>query len=99
VSAAAPVCYYIYYRVAAEQAPAARRAIGGVLSAVEQRTGVMGRLLRRRDESLMWMEVYDDVGDPRTFEETLASVLADHDFSSFLAPGSDRRIERFIAAT
>ena len=99
MSAAAPVCYYIYYRVAAEQAPAARRAIGGVLSSVEQRTGVMGRLLRRRDEPLMWMEVYDDVGDPRTFEETLASVLADHDFSSFLAPGSDRRIERFVATT
>jgi len=95
----APVSYYIYYRVAAGQAPAARLAIGGVFGSVEQRTGVAGRLLRRRDEPLMWMEVYDGVGDPRTFEATLAAAVADHDFASFLAPGSERRIERFVAAS
>ena len=47
----------------------------------------------------MWMEVYDGVGDPRTFEATLAAAVADHDFASFLAPGSERRIERFVAAS
>jgi len=96
VSAAA-VCYYIYYRVAAAHARAAHRAIGTVLGSVEQRTGVAGRLLRRQDEPLLWMEVYDAVRDPIGFEAALSESLDACGFASFLAPGSERRTERFVA--
>ena len=94
---AAPVCYYIYYRVAAAQAAGARRALGSVFAALE-RSGVAARLLARQDEPLLWMEVYENVGDPARFEATLDALLADHDFTSLLAPGSSRRVERFVAA-
>jgi hypothetical protein len=94
----AAVHYYIYYRVAAEHAAAAQRAIAAVLALLERRSGVAGRLLRRQDEPLLWMEVYDGVRDPATFEAALAGLLAEHDFAAFIAPGSARKIERFVAA-
>ena len=91
--------YYIYYRVEQAQAEAARHAIKRLFRALEQRTGVTGRLLRRQDEPLLWMEIYDGVRDPSRFETTMAAVLADHDFAPLLAPGSLRRVERFVAAS
>lgn len=96
---AAPVCYYIYYRVAAAHAPAARRAIGSVLSSVEQRIGVAGRLLRGQSEPLLWMEVYEAVRDAPRFETALSELLDACGFASFLVPGSERRTERFVAAS
>lgn len=96
---AAAVCYYIYYRIGAAHALAAHRAIAGVLSLVEQRTGVAGRLLRRQDEPLLWMEVYESVRDPTGFEAALSQSLDACDFASFLAPGSERRTERFVAVS
>jgi hypothetical protein len=92
------VYYYVYYRVAGTQAAAARRMIAAVMALLEQRVGVAGSLLQRRDEPLLWMEVYDGVRDPAAFEAALAQLLAERDFASFLAPGSTRKIERFVAA-
>ncbi|HKE39750.1 MAG TPA: DUF4936 family protein [Casimicrobiaceae bacterium] len=96
---AEPVSYYIYYRVEQTRAEAARRAIKLLFGALEQRTGVAGRLLRRQDEPLMWMEIYDGVRDPSGFETAMAAMLADHDFVPMLAPGSLRHVERFVAAS
>jgi hypothetical protein len=96
---AEPVSYYIYYRVEQAQAQAARRAITHLFAALEQRTGVTGRLLCRQEEPLLWMEIYDSVRDPYRFETTMAALLADRDFASLLAPGSLRHVERFVAAS
>ena len=94
---AGPVCYYIYYRVDPDRATSARRAVAALLAAVESRAGVVGRLLRRQDEPLLWMEVYENVRDPGRFEATLGDLLAARRFAAFLAPGSERRTERFVA--
>lgn len=94
-----PVHCYIYYRVDPEHAAAAHRTIAAVLSTIEQRAGVTGRLLQRQDEPMLWMEVYENVRDPARFEVMLADLLDTHQFSQFLAPGSARRIERFVANT
>ena len=94
-----PVHCYIYYRVDPGHAAAARRTIAAVLSTIEQRAGVTGSLLQRQDEPMLWMEVYENVRDPARFEVMLADLLDTHRFSQFLAPGSVRRIERFIANT
>ena len=91
--------YYIYYRVEQAQAEAARLAIKRLFRALEQRTGVTGRLLCRQEEPLLWMEIYDSVRDPYRFETTMAALLADRDFASLLAPGSLRHVERFVAAS
>ena len=94
---ARPVDCYIYYRVDPGHAAAARQTMAAVLASVEERFGVTGRLLQRQDEPLLWMEVYESIRDPARFEEMLADLLDTHCFARFLAPGSARTIERFVA--
>ena len=92
-----PVHYYVYYRIAAPHAAAARGVIEAVLRALEDRAGIVGRLLQGIDEPLLWMEVYENVRNPERFEAILGDLLAARRFTAFLAPGSERRIERFVA--
>ena len=94
---ARPVHCSLYYRVDPGRAAAAREAIAAVLASIEERAGVTGRLLQRQDEPMLWMEVYESVRDPARFEGMLADLLDTHRFSQFLAPGSARKIERFVA--
>jgi hypothetical protein len=94
---ARPVHCYVYYLVDPARAAAARETIAAVLASIEERTGVTGRLLQRQDEPMLWMEVYESVHDPARFEVMLADLLDTHRFSQFLAPGSTRKIERFVA--
>jgi hypothetical protein len=88
---------YIYYRVAAPHAAAARSAILATLRTMKERCGIVGRLYEGESEPLLWMEVYENVHDKERFEITLNDLLSAHRFASFLAPGSERRIERFVA--
>ncbi|HEV2978965.1 MAG TPA: DUF4936 family protein [Casimicrobiaceae bacterium] len=88
---------YIYYRIAAPHAAAARAAILATLRAMEERCGIAGRLYEGESEPLLWMEVYENVHDKKRFEMTLNDLLSAHRFASFLAPGSERRIERFVS--
>lgn len=94
-----PIHCYIYYRIAAAQAAAARAAILDALQTLAERTGVAGRLFEGEDEPLLWMEVYENVGDRECFLQTLEDLLPGHRFARFLASGSERRIERFVAQT
>ena len=94
---ASPIHCYIYYRIAAPHAAAARGVIEAVLRALEDRAGIVGRLLQAVDEPLLWMEVYENVRDPERFEATLEDLLTARRFAAFLAPGSERRVERFVA--
>jgi hypothetical protein len=92
-----PVHCYVYYRVDPARAVAARETIAAVLASIEERAGVTGRLLQRQDEPTLWMEVYESVRDPARFEVMLADLLDTHRFSQFLASGSARKIEHFVA--
>ena len=92
-----PVHCYIYYRIAAPHAAAARTALHATLHALQERLGVVGRLFEGDAEPLLWMEVYENLADARRFETTLSALLATHHFERYLAPGSVRRIERFVA--
>lgn len=99
MKAARPVHYYIYYRIAAPHAAVARGVIEAVLRALEDRLGIVGRLLQGADEPLLWMEVYENVLDPERFEAALGDLLGARRFAAFLAPGTGRRIERFVASS
>jgi hypothetical protein len=92
-----PVDFYIYYRIAAAHAADARTALEGIMHALEQRFAVSGRLLRAQNDADLWMEVYESVGDPVPFEAAMEKLLAETRFASWLAPGSARRTERFVA--
>ena len=94
-----PVHFYIYYRIAAAHAAAARTALESIMDTLEQRFAVSGRLLRAQNDAELWMEVYESVGDPVTFEAAMNKLLAETRFASWLAPGSARRAERFVAMT
>jgi hypothetical protein len=91
-----PVHFYIYYRIAAAHAADARTALEGVMDALEQRFAVSGRLLCAQNDAHLWMEVYESVGDPASFEAAMNKLLGEMGFASWLAPGSARRTERFV---
>ena len=93
------VSCYVYYRIASARAAAARKALAAVLATLEQRHGVVGRLMRGADEPLLWMEVYENLRDADRVLADLEGLLAEQRFDAFLAPGSARRTERFVAQT
>jgi hypothetical protein len=87
---------YIYYRIALSQVADARTALAGVMQALEKEFAVSGRLLCAQSDAALWMEVYENVGDPVPFEAALNDLLGETRFSSWMAPGSARRTERFV---
>jgi len=92
------VSYYVYYRVAAAHVTAARQAVAAMLTLLEQRTYVAGRLLHRQDEPLLWMEVYEGVRDTVAFDAVLVDLLSASGLTALLEPGATRKTERFVAA-
>ena len=90
-----PHSYYIYYRVKPEQADAAGQRIGELLSAVRQATGVAGRVLKKRGEPNLWMEIYENVNDEAKFEWELAEAAGRLQASEVLQAGSGRHVECF----
>jgi hypothetical protein len=56
---------------------------------------VQGRLLRKRGEPTLWMEVYEGVLDGAAFETALAQAAAHEGIDALLRPGSSRKIECF----
>jgi hypothetical protein len=87
--------YYIYYRVQAEKAAACEPAVRAVLSSVHKGTGVAGRLMKKRGESNLWMEVYEGVTDEVKFEWELAEAAGRQKIQDYLLPGSGRHVECF----
>jgi hypothetical protein len=94
-----PVHCYCYYRIAPMHADAARETVTLAFRILEEHLGIVGRLLQGEREPSLWMEVYENVRDADRLEATLVDLLAEHRFSACLAPGSERRMERFVAPT
>ena len=86
--------YYIYYRVAPERAEACELRVLELFSAVKASTTVTGRLLKKRSEPLLWMEVYENVRDDAKFELELNQAATHLKISECLQEGA-RRTECF----
>jgi len=86
--------FYVWYTVTAEREPA-MRVVADLIAAVEDDTGVAGRVLARRDDASTWMEIYENVGDAAAFERTLATLVRRHDVAR--VSGGLRHVERFAA--
>jgi Domain of unknown function (DUF4936) len=95
---APPVHFYCYYRVDPARSSAAREGVAHMFRRVEERFGVVGRLLKGEREPELWMEVYEHVSEPDRLETLLSEICVALGFGALLAPGSARRIERFVAA-
>jgi hypothetical protein len=89
--------YYVYYRVRTGQDGELMAALSAMQTALARTTGVNGRFRRRVDDPLTWMEVYEDVSDPRLFEVELGLQALRHGLHEFLAAGTARHLERFRA--
>lgn len=90
-----PVHFYVWYRAAGE-AEAVRAAADDMMADIAARTGIVGRLLVRRDEPGTWMEIYERVTDADQFERELAAAVAHHDLARVIA-GGKRHVEAFVA--
>jgi len=86
--------YYVYYRVAPGSTAAARDAITQLLSRVSEETGIRGKLLTKRQEPHLWMEVYLDVQDGSAFEHALETHASTLRLEQYLA-GGQRFVECF----
>lgn len=87
--------YYIYYRVDAAQVDACAVAVQKLLAAMRDRTGIQGRVLKKCNEPLLWMEIYEPVTDEAKFEWELAEAVAAAGINALLQTGSARHIECF----
>jgi hypothetical protein len=87
--------YYVWYRVTGD-AHAAVAAVTRVLADVAAGTGIVGRLLHRRNEPAVWMEVYDGVTDATAFEHALIAAGDRYGIVQFAADGM-RHVEAFVA--
>jgi Domain of unknown function (DUF4936) len=89
--------YFIYYRVAPDRAKQCESRVLDLFSAVKQATNVTGRLLRKRREPLLWMEVYENVRDDAKFELELEQAAAQLKVAECMQEGETRKSECFEA--
>ena len=87
--------FYIYYRVDPAKAEACEPRIKELFAAVRKATGISGKLMRKRGESNLWMEIYLDVTDDAKFEWELADAVGRLNVQEFLVPGTPRHVECF----
>jgi len=71
--------YYVWYTVERDDAHELEQAVRSMQARLACRTGVVGRLLKRREAPDTWMEVYEKVTDPGAFEPALASLVDQYD--------------------
>ena len=87
--------YYIYYRVAPDRAEPCEAKVLELFSAIKQATNVAGRLLKKRSEPLLWMEIYENVRDDAKFELELQQAATQLKLTECLQESTTRRIECF----
>ena len=87
--------YYIYFRVAEQQAEILEARIRAMQAELRQTTGISGRLMKKHGEPLLWMEVYEQVSDGGKFELALAAAVEKFKLVECLQPGSIRKTECF----
>jgi hypothetical protein len=89
------VSYFIYYRVAHGREARAREQAQRLQAKLCQSIGVRSRLMTKRGEPNLWMEVYEAVSDPVAFERALEIAVHELQLHQSLAPGSQRHVECF----
>lgn len=87
---------YVYYRLDPHHADDAETPIRALMARLVCRCAVSARLLKKRDEPLLWMETYEGVVDPDTFTRELARAADEYDVGVFIA--GDRHVECFQCA-
>ena len=87
--------YYIYYRIDANDTHTLKNLVASMQARIRCQTGVVGRCLVKRDDPLLWMEIYEGVENTAQFETALMKEVEKFEIDMFLAEGSQRRVECF----
>jgi hypothetical protein len=87
--------YYVYYRVNPHRQAEAGAAVRQMQYEIEAETGIAGRLLQKRGEPHLWMEIYENVASGETLEHALAGAADKVGFQRLLQERSTRRMECF----
>jgi hypothetical protein len=90
--------FYVYYRVAADRAALARRQVERLQDLLAHSTGIRGRLMTKRGEPMLWMEIYEDIPDAGPFEHALQAAVHELRIDELLVAGSERHLECFECA-
>lgn len=88
------VSYFVWYRVQRDDHDT-ETTIRSMMTRLACRTGVSGRLMKKRDEPRLWMETYSDVTDSVTFEHLLQQAVDEYDVDMFI--DGKRCTECFLA--
>jgi hypothetical protein len=86
--------YFIWYRVLQDDHDT-ETAIRSMMSRLACRSGIGGRLLKKRDSAGLWMETYADVTDAAGFERLLQQAVDEFDVEMFI--DGERCTECFLA--
>ncbi|MEW6131930.1 MAG: DUF4936 family protein [Pseudomonadota bacterium] len=89
--------YYIYYRVSEKNAEEAELLVRSMQARLACRSGIGGKLLKKRDEPALWMEIYEGVSEPERFERQLDQTADEFDLAMFL--DGARHVECFLDDT
>lgn len=89
--------YYIYYRVDAAYTLEASAAVKQIQYEIEAHFSVAGRLLKKRNEPLLWMEIYENVASSEEFETVLNTAEIKSEIKRFMQENEQRKIECFVA--
>lgn len=88
--------YYIYYRISPGRDVHILRAVQKAQTEVAAATGAEARLLVKRDEPDLWMEVYEGIADAVDFERALAAAVERHALAMLVLDGTSRKTETFV---
>lgn len=86
--------FYVYYRVDPAKAGLCEPRVRELLALVKKVTGIQGRLMNKRGEPNLWMEVYENVPDESRFEWELAEAAGKLKIAEHLQ-GGGRHVECF----
>lgn len=84
---------YVYYRLDPRTVDEAETPIRALMARLACRCAVSARLLKKRNEPLLWMEAYEGVIDPDVFSRELARGVDEYDVGVFI--DGERHLECF----
>jgi hypothetical protein len=89
---------FVYYRVSESHAVDASAAALRITELMRTRAGVSARQMKKVDEPLLWMEVYDGIRETGAFLSTLQECVEQAGLERCLQADSKRHVEIFQCA-
>ncbi len=89
---------FVYYRVLPDHVAEASRAARQMVEQMRAVTGVNGQLMTKVNEPLLWMEIYDDIGDQTAFLSAMHECVAQTKLGRWLQGERQRHTEIFQTA-